>query len=114
MSSQIVTSSSSSSNNNSKLAEDEDQVRVQEQLESTSTETAVTRHLYLKPAHSSQAFDKEAVLHRIRQRKRANKLRTALQDLIRSPTKPNNIDNDSDEVSLPHKIRWVDDAFAAL
>ncbi|PON70154.1 hypothetical protein PanWU01x14_083290 [Parasponia andersonii] len=70
----------------------------------------VTSHLYLKPAHSSQSLDKEEVLRRIRQRKRVNMVRTALQSVLRlpssSPSKPN-------KVSVPQR-RWVDDAFAAL
>ena len=86
-----------------KLAEEEE-----EEGEEGETENPVTSHVYLRPAHSSQSLDKEEVLQRIRQRKRANKVQAAFQALVRlsSSSKPN-------KVSVPHK-KWVDDAFAAL
>lgn len=68
-----------------------------------------TSHLYIKPTHPTEPLDKEVVLQRIRQRKRVNKLRAALEALF-SPfaQKPN-------KSSTPESNkRWVDDAFAAL
>ncbi|KAL6215935.1 hypothetical protein ACLB2K_015361 [Fragaria x ananassa] len=63
----------------------------------------VSTLLYLKPTHTSETLDKEVVLRRIRQRKRVNKLRAALQSLLTSPVLP----------SAHEKKKWVDDAFAA-
>ncbi|EXC07346.1 hypothetical protein L484_021254 [Morus notabilis] len=107
MSSKVV--SKIQANNN--YLDDEDEEVQDQQLESCEKSVRVTSHLYLKPAHSSQTLDKEVVLQRIGQRKRANKLRAALQALIRLPTKPKSNTNDK-KVSFPQK-RWVDDAFAA-
>ncbi|KAJ6675730.1 hypothetical protein OIU85_011846 [Salix viminalis] len=44
---------------------------------------SVTSFVYIKPAHSTKTRDKEEVLRRIRQRKRANKVRGGLQGLSR-------------------------------
>ncbi|KAH7524031.1 hypothetical protein FEM48_Zijuj06G0075200 [Ziziphus jujuba var. spinosa] len=80
---------------------------VEEQEDPSETKEKVTSHIYIKPAHSIQPWDKEVVLRRIRQRKRVNKVRAALQAFL-SPfsAKPN-------RVSM-HQNKWVDDAFAAL
>lgn len=63
----------------------------------------VSTLLYLKPTHTSETLDKDVVLRRIRQRKRVNKLRAALQALLTTPVSP----------SVHEKNKWVDDAFAA-
>ncbi|XP_029125608.1 uncharacterized protein LOC109790970 [Cajanus cajan] len=68
---------------------------------------SVTRHLCIKPVQNSQKLDKEAVLRRIRHRKRMNKLRSTVEAFLFS-TDTRDID-----ASLQGK-RWVDDAFAAL
>lgn len=83
------------SNNNSR--EDEDEI---------GSSVPVTSHVLLKPAHSNQTLDKEVVLRRIRQRKRHNKVRAAVQGFfgLRDSSKTD------DRVS----VKWVDDAFAAL
>ncbi|KAL8487917.1 hypothetical protein ACS0TY_024275 [Phlomoides rotata] len=63
----------------------------------------VTTHLYLKPYGT---VDKAVVLRRIRHRKRANKVRSAVQTLLSSPFA-------SDNKTSVTQIRWADDAFAA-
>ncbi|KAF8405098.1 hypothetical protein HHK36_009996 [Tetracentron sinense] len=67
----------------------------------------VTTHLYLKPTNSSETLDKDVVLRRIRQRKRVNKFRSALQALLISP-----FSGGTDNVSV-HEKKWLDDAFSA-
>ncbi|CAB4265797.1 unnamed protein product [Prunus armeniaca] len=63
----------------------------------------VSSHVHIKPTHTSQPLDKDVVLRRIRQRKRVNRVRAALQALlISSPFSP-----------PVHENKWVDDAFAA-
>ncbi|KAG6786551.1 hypothetical protein POTOM_008157 [Populus tomentosa] len=66
---------------------------------------SVTSFIYLKPVHSTETRDKAEVLQRIRQRKRANKVRGRLQGFLGwlFSSKSEN------EVS----VKWVDDAFAA-
>jgi hypothetical protein len=71
------------------------------------TQNPFTSHLYIKPTHSTQTMDKEAVLRRIRQRKRVNKVKATVKALLISPFTKN-----PDKVSV-HEKRWVDDAFAA-
>lgn len=71
------------------------------------TQNPFTSHLYIKPKHSTQTMDKEAVLRRIRQRKRVNKVTATVKALLISPFSEN-----PDKVSV-HEKRWVDDAFAA-
>ncbi|PON88968.1 hypothetical protein TorRG33x02_151970 [Trema orientale] len=106
----LVSKTETISMKSNKLAEEEEEAEGEgEEVEITQNKP-VTSHLYLKPAHSSQSLDKEEVLQRIRQRKRVNMVRNALQSVLRlsssSPSKPN-------KVSVPQR-RWVDDAFAAL
>ncbi|KAM1388086.1 hypothetical protein ACFX2I_016254 [Malus domestica] len=62
----------------------------------------VSSHVHIKPTHTSQPLDKEIVLRRIRQRKRVNRVRAALQALLSSPSSPSVQEN-----------KWVDDAFAS-
>lgn len=78
----------------------------------THHQNVVTSHLLIKPTHSTQPLDKEVVLRRIRQRKRVNKLRAALESFfLPFSQKPNN----NDKACLPETDkRWVDDAFADL
>ncbi|PRQ26957.1 hypothetical protein RchiOBHm_Chr6g0300191 [Rosa chinensis] len=71
--------------------------------EETYDSNNVSTLLHLKPSHTSETLDKEVVLRRIRQRKRVDKLRAALQSLLTSPVLP----------SAHEKKKWVDDAFAA-
>ncbi|KAJ6940031.1 hypothetical protein NC651_006245 [Populus alba x Populus x berolinensis] len=46
---------------------------------------SVTSFIYLKPAHSTETRDKAEVLQRIRQRKRANKVREWVDDAFAAP-----------------------------
>ena len=66
---------------------------------------SVTSFIYLKPEHSTETRDKAEVLQRIRQRKRAKKVRDRLQGFLGwlFSSKSEN------EVS----VKWVDDAFPA-
>ncbi|CAN8302816.1 unnamed protein product [Cochlearia groenlandica] len=48
-------------------------------LEDKATSEYVSTHLYIKRVPSTQALDKEVILRRIRQRKRANKVRSVFQ-----------------------------------
>ncbi|KAJ8772618.1 hypothetical protein K2173_027795 [Erythroxylum novogranatense] len=75
-----------------------------EDQENQETGNSVTSHVSIKPTHSSGTLDREVVLRRIRQRKRANKVRAVLQGLFGSSGS-----SKSDKVSA----KWVDDAFAA-
>ena len=75
--------------------------------EETGNPSLVSTHIYLKPPHSTETLEKQVVLRRIRHRKRINKVRTAVQALLGSPTAAN-----PDKVSA-NQMRWVDDAFAA-
>jgi len=66
---------------------------------------SVTSFVYTKPVHSTKTLDKEEVLQRIRQRKRANKVRGSLQGFLGwlfSSKSENKV-----------SAKWVDDAFAA-
>ncbi|KAJ7966685.1 Histone-lysine N-methyltransferase [Quillaja saponaria] len=74
----------------------------------------VTRHLSIKPTHSSEILNKEVVLRRIRQRRRVNTVRAALKSFLRAPTPSSTNITTDNEVSVVHDIKWVDDAFAAL
>ncbi|KAF9668625.1 hypothetical protein SADUNF_Sadunf14G0023200 [Salix dunnii] len=66
---------------------------------------SVTTLVYIKPAHSTKTRDKEEVLQRIRQRKRANKVRGSLQGFL------GRLFSSKSENKVSAK--WVDDAFAA-
>ncbi|KAJ4841067.1 hypothetical protein Tsubulata_023576 [Turnera subulata] len=80
--------------------------KQQEEEDQESTETTVSSHVHLKPAHSIGTLDKEEVLRRIRQRKRANKVRSTLQGLVGMLFSSKT----DDEKAC---VKWVDDAFAA-
>lgn len=66
---------------------------------------SVTSFVYIKPAHSTKTRDKEEVLRRIRQRKRANKVRGGLQGFLGWLF--------SSKSESKVSAKWVDDAFAA-
>ncbi|KAJ4966319.1 hypothetical protein NE237_018168 [Protea cynaroides] len=83
---------------------------VVEEREETETPNTVTRHLYLKPAHTSETLDKDQLLRRIRHRKRVNKFRNALLALLRSPFSSSS--GVPDKVPVHHES-WLDDAFSA-
>lgn len=90
--------------------EEEDEEEGEEQVEIQNIDTnRISNQLFLKPAHRSQTLDRDVVLRRIRQRKRINKVRSAVQTLLTSPFSTK-IDHHN---SVPEK-KWVDDAFAAL
>ncbi|KAL0853851.1 hypothetical protein Bca101_059003 [Brassica carinata] len=59
----------------------------------------VSTHLYIKRIPSTQALDREVVLRRIRQRRRANKVRSVFQLLFGFPflSKKHEGNNDHDE-----------------
>ncbi|GAA0160336.1 hypothetical protein LIER_16915 [Lithospermum erythrorhizon] len=79
----------------------------EEANENNNKSLKVTSHLYLKPAHTTATLDKETVLRRIRQRKRANKAKGFFQRLISYTFATKN------EKGSSSQIRWVDNAFAA-
>ncbi|KAF2616641.1 hypothetical protein F2Q68_00038845 [Brassica cretica] len=59
----------------------------------------VSTHIYIRRLPSTQALDREVVLQRIRQRRRANKVRSVFQLLFRFPflSKKHEGNNDHDE-----------------
>lgn len=59
----------------------------------------VSTHIYIRRIPSTQALDREVVLRRIRQRRRANKVRSVFQLLFRFPflSKKHEVNNDHDE-----------------
>ncbi|CAF2106386.1 hypothetical protein YC2023_098345 [Brassica napus] len=59
----------------------------------------VSTHIYIRRIPSTQALDREVVLRRIRQRRRANKVRSVFQLLFRFPflSKKHEGNNDHDE-----------------
>ncbi|KAF2589651.1 hypothetical protein F2Q70_00038287 [Brassica cretica] len=59
----------------------------------------VSTHIYIRRIPSTQALDREVVLQRIRQRRRANKVRSVFQLLFRFPflSKKHEGNNDHDE-----------------
>lgn len=63
----------------------------------------VSTHIYIRRIPSTQALDREVVLQRIRQRRRANKVRSVFQLLFRFPflskKHEGNNDHDEDEAS---------------
>lgn len=65
----------------------------------TETPNFVSTHLYIKRIPSTQALDREVVLRRIRQRRRANKVRSIFQLLFGFPflNKKHEGNNDHDE-----------------
>lgn len=82
--------------------------RVEEKEGRSEKENSVnvTRELQIKAISNgggNMEMDKEVVLRRIRQRKRVNKFRAALQALLSSPFSKTTPDNS-----------WLDDPFAAL
>ncbi|WCJ35326.1 hypothetical protein M5689_016590 [Euphorbia peplus] len=88
--------------NNNNSAEDKEE---EAEMESAVN---VSRHIQLKTARSTEKLNKEVVLRRIRQRKRVNKVRAALQGFVGGEAySASSMSSDN----VP--IRWVDDAFAA-
>lgn len=63
----------------------------------------VSTHLYIKRIPSTQALDREVVLRRIRQRRRANKVRSVFQLLFGFPflskKREGNNEHDKDDAS---------------
>ncbi|KAM1012579.1 hypothetical protein ACFX13_043398 [Malus domestica] len=74
----------------------------QEERAETHEHNYVSSHVQIKPTHTSQPLHKDVVLRRMRQRKRVNRVRAALQALLISPSPLSVQEN-----------KWVDDAFAA-
>ncbi|KAM7514170.1 hypothetical protein LguiA_003753 [Lonicera macranthoides] len=99
------------SKNKHKLASS-DQDRI-----NTESSSHISSHIYLKPAHSSEPLDKEVVLRRIRQKRRANKFRASVQALfgsfLASKTDNNESNGNGKVVSSVDEKKWVDDAFAS-
>ncbi|KAI3895358.1 hypothetical protein MKW92_027796 [Papaver armeniacum] len=101
-------------NNNNHTEEDHEE--QDDQLETVNP--VISSHLFLKPTHTSQSLDKDVVLRRIRQRRRATKVRNAFQSFLTFPKFSSktvaatdaNKDNGS---STHHQVKWLDDAFAA-
>ncbi|OWM74476.1 hypothetical protein CDL15_Pgr003979 [Punica granatum] len=81
-----------------------------EEEEDVPENLLVSTHVYIKPVHSSEQLDREVVLRRFRQRKRANRVRSALARLFVSPFREK---ADGKAVKPDQPKRWVDDAFAA-
>ena len=71
--------------------------------EDNETPDFVSTHIYIRRIPSTQALDREVVLQRIRQRRRANKVRSVFQLLFRFPflskKHEGNNDHDEDEAS---------------
>ncbi|KAF8112079.1 hypothetical protein N665_0068s0046 [Sinapis alba] len=69
----------------------------------TETPDFVSTHLYIKRIPSTQALDREVVLRRIRQRRRANKVRSVFQLLFGFPflskKQEGNNNHDEDDAS---------------
>ncbi|KAF9608877.1 hypothetical protein IFM89_011915 [Coptis chinensis] len=74
-----------------------------DQEEEPEIQPTITRHLYLKPTHSTETLEKDAVLRRIRHCKRVNKVQNALQAMFGSPFSGG---------STVDKT-WLEDAFSA-
>ncbi|KAL3734090.1 hypothetical protein ACJRO7_023441 [Eucalyptus globulus] len=94
----------------------EDKEEEEEDAEETTADNlAVTTHVYIKPAHSSQVLDRDAVLRRIRLRKAMNGFRSSLQSLFgSSPGAPATAKKTKKaSVTSGNTKRWIDDAFAA-
>ncbi|XP_017698840.1 uncharacterized protein LOC108511386 [Phoenix dactylifera] len=76
-------------------------------------QNSVTSCIYLKPdegggaAAARRSLDKEMVLRRIRQRKRVNQIRAAIQSLLRAS--PDLGEKDGE----PPSSWWLDDVFSA-
>ncbi|KAJ9186649.1 hypothetical protein P3X46_002196 [Hevea brasiliensis] len=96
--SQPTLSEAENNTNNNNSREDEEDPEI-------LSAVTVTSHVRLKPAHSTQTLDKEVVLRRIRQRKRHNKVRAAVQGFFGLPV--------SSKTDNKVSVKWVDDAFAA-
>lgn len=69
-----------------------------------NNDVIIATHLYLKPNTNGAPLDREVVLRRIRHRKRVR----VVQALLTSPFSSN-----KSAVSSP-RVKWLDDAFAAL
>ncbi|XP_062204743.1 uncharacterized protein LOC133906760 [Phragmites australis] len=68
----------------------------------------VTSCLYLhRPGPGAGALDKDAVLRRIRHRRRANRLRDTLRSMLQAPPPEPDIKNGE------RQLAWLDDAFSA-
>ncbi|KAH7567335.1 hypothetical protein ACOSP7_010831 [Xanthoceras sorbifolium] len=80
-----------------------------EDQEDPESSNSVSSHLYLRPIHTSETLDKDAVLRRIRHRKRLNKVRNALRGFLGWSARP----AETNKVSSFYEKKWVDDAFAA-
>ncbi|KAI3830394.1 hypothetical protein MKX03_033506 [Papaver bracteatum] len=94
---------------------EEDHEEQDDQLETVNP--VISSHLFLKPTHTSQSLDKDVVLRRIRQRRRATKVRNAFQSFLTFPkfsskTAANDANKDNGS-STHHQVKWLDDAFAA-
>lgn len=82
------------------LPNDSDDILIEDNEDDTGLDIdGVTSHIYLKPSHTTGTLDKQAVLRRIRQRKRMNSVKSTINSLFASTS--------------TNKIRWVDDPFTA-
>lgn len=91
------------------VSSEADSIGNTEDQEDAEGQNIVTSHVYLRPTHTSRSLDKETVLRRIRHRKRMDKVRNAVQGVLRlGPVSPK-----TDNPSAP-QLKWVDDPFAAL
>ncbi|KAF5204011.1 Histone-lysine n-methyltransferase [Thalictrum thalictroides] len=76
--------------------------------EETETLNTITRHLYLKPTHTTESIDKDVILRRIRNRRRVNKVQSVLQAMFGSPSSEKAVD----KVTMPSQM-WLEDTFSA-
>ncbi|KAJ4701850.1 Histone-lysine N-methyltransferase [Melia azedarach] len=97
------------SKNEPTLAEpDSNSINEDQEEQENLNSSYITSHLYLRPIHNSQTtLDRDAVLRRIRHRKRMNKVRNAIHGFFGW-----SVSVKTDKVSVRH-MKWVDDAFSA-
>ncbi|KAI5655994.1 hypothetical protein M9H77_24787 [Catharanthus roseus] len=93
----------------------EDQIQgeddEEEEMENNTRPNNVATHLHLKP---NGPLDREVVLRRIRHRKRLHNVKKAVSALLSSPFASKNDMGNVAVSSASSRIKWVDDAFAAL
>ncbi|KAG7599699.1 hypothetical protein ISN44_As06g038730 [Arabidopsis suecica] len=65
--------------------------------EDTETPDFVSTHICIKRIHTTQTLDREVILRRIRQRRRANKVRSVIQLLFGFPFTNKKHDGNADQ-----------------
>ncbi|KAG7594376.1 hypothetical protein ISN45_Aa01g031320 [Arabidopsis thaliana x Arabidopsis arenosa] len=66
--------------------------------EDTETPDFVSTHICIKRIHTTQTLDREVILRRIRQRRRANKVRSVFQLLFGFPFTSKKHESNADQV----------------